>query len=82
MGTSARQNEGRMTADPMGIDPLATIAFVSARQQLSGRMGDVSTVRSPSLARRRRAWRAALARWIRELADRLETRELHGQPHA
>jgi hypothetical protein len=79
MGTIARKTAGRLTADPIGIDPLATIAFVSARQQLSERLRAVSTVQPPSAARRRRGRRAALARWIRTLPELLKRRERHGQ---
>lgn len=72
MRATARKDEGRTTSDPLGIDPLATIAFLAGREQLSERLGEVSTVRSPRPARRRRAWRAALARWIHELAAAAE----------
>ena len=79
MGATTRENKGRTTSDPLGIDPLATIAFLAAREQLSERLGDVSTAQSPSPARRRRARRAALARWIHEFAELLESREPHGR---
>ncbi len=75
MGDARRKNEDRRMPDPLAIDPLAMIGYLSARQHLSDRLGETPASEAPRAARRSQVWRAAFRERLRATVERVEPPE-------
>ena len=73
--TDTRRKDGTRTtmADPVAMDPLATMAYMMARERLQERLAPAPLTdhASPS-PKQGRGWRDRAATRLRRMADRLE----------